>query len=223
MNNEQCPNGKYDDSGICKFCHEYCVGGCSGPGPDTCATCKIAKYGTECVEECPEGTYGDNGVCKTCHDYCIGGCSGPGPESCTGCKDKKEECFCVKECSITKYDDNGICKPCNWNCASCSGPGAYDCNTCKYTKDDSVCVKECPYGKYDYNGECKGIFPYNIIDIIFKNYKNILACDCDSQGSTGTSCALGGVCDCKANIMGNKCTNCKPGYYGFPECKGISI
>ena len=59
------------------------------------------------------------------------------------------------------------------------------------------------------------------IILYIQNLKHILACDCDSQGSTGTSCEIGGVCDCKANIMGNKCTNCKPGHYGFPECKGI--
>ena len=27
---KECPNGKYDDNGDCKPCHDNCVGGCIG-------------------------------------------------------------------------------------------------------------------------------------------------------------------------------------------------
>ncbi|KAF8358536.1 epi-1, partial [Pristionchus pacificus] len=45
-------------------------------------------------------------------------------------------------------------------------------------------------------------------------------CDCSSQGSRNFDCEkYGGQCECKDNIMGRRCDQCAPGYYGFPECK----
>ena len=44
-------------------------------------------------------------------------------------------------------------------------------------------------------------------------------CGCNIDGSSSASCNLTtGVCTCKANIIGNKCTECESGYYGFPDC-----
>ncbi|GMR41651.1 hypothetical protein PMAYCL1PPCAC_11846, partial [Pristionchus mayeri] len=45
-------------------------------------------------------------------------------------------------------------------------------------------------------------------------------CECSSQGSTSFDCEkYGGQCECRENIMGRRCDQCAPGYYGFPECK----
>ena len=45
------------------------------------------------------------------------------------------------------------------------------------------------------------------------------ACDCNDQGSISESCDKYGICSCKANVIGNKCTDCNvPGYYGVPNC-----
>ena len=49
------------------------------------------------------------------------------------------------------------------------------------------------------------------------------ACECSSFGSSSTSCTSSGVCTCKSNIIGNKCTNCTSGYYGFPNCQGMIL
>jgi len=47
-----------------------------------------------------------------------------------------------------------------------------------------------------------------------------LACECDAQGSTSKYCQeFGGQCPCKPNVIGRKCSRCKIGYYGFPNCK----
>ena len=48
-----------------------------------------------------------------------------------------------------------------------------------------------------------------------------LECQCDENGSTVLdSCeSIGGQCSCKANVIGRQCTKCKPGFYGFPDCK----
>ena len=47
-----------------------------------------------------------------------------------------------------------------------------------------------------------------------------LECNCDMEGSIGLSCEeIGGQCSCKPNVIGRRCTKCKPGYFGYPECK----
>ena len=48
----------------------------------------------------------------------------------------------------------------------------------------------------------------------------ILECNCDSNGSNSTSCDSHGMCTCKPNFTGSKCTECLSGFFGFPECKG---
>ena len=50
-----------------------------------------------------------------------------------------------------------------------------------------------------------------------------LACDCNTQGSNKTSCDSEGICTCKVNISGDKCTKCKPGLFPFPACNNGKI
>ena len=53
-------------------------------------------------------------------------------------------------------------------------------------------------------------------------FQNIIACDCDEDGSRDVSCDDDtGKCSCKASIIGDKCNFCTQGYYGFPHCTGI--
>ena len=47
-------------------------------------------------------------------------------------------------------------------------------------------------------------------------------CNCHYQGVTSPSCDSNGKCDCKENIFGDKCKDCQPGFFGFPNCQGIS-
>ena len=45
------------------------------------------------------------------------------------------------------------------------------------------------------------------------------ACGCDVQGSDG--CNELGVCSCKTNVQGDKCTECIDTLpYNFPDCTG---
>ena len=48
----------------------------------------------------------------------------------------------------------------------------------------------------------------------------IIECNCDSNGSNSSSCDSDGMCTCKPNFTGSKCTECLSGFFGFPECKG---
>ena len=54
-------------------------------------------------------------------------------------------------------------------------------------------------------------------------FQTFIACGCSGSGASLASCTSSGVCTCKSNIIGNKCTNCTSGYYGFPNCQGILI
>ena len=47
-------------------------------------------------------------------------------------------------------------------------------------------------------------------------------CACDTQGTVGNdvNCNDNGICNCKANIDGDKCDTCSAGYYNFPACTG---
>ena len=46
----------------------------------------------------------------------------------------------------------------------------------------------------------------------------VSACGCDSMGSISFQCDANGTCDCKTNVVGDKCAACKPGYSEFPSC-----
>ena len=51
---------------------------------------------------------------------------------------------------------------------------------------------------------------------------NISECKCHQDGSMGHLCDEKGVCSCEANFGGDKCNECKNGYYPFPTCnKGV--
>ena len=45
-----------------------------------------------------------------------------------------------------------------------------------------------------------------------------LACGCSSSGASSSSCNSSGVCSCKSNFEGSKCTSCKTGFYDYPNC-----
>ncbi|EDV25807.1 uncharacterized protein TRIADDRAFT_24524, partial [Trichoplax adhaerens] len=43
-------------------------------------------------------------------------------------------------------------------------------------------------------------------------------CDCDARGTTNEPCnRLTGTCQCKSNVMGNRCDSCKSSYYGLND------
>ncbi|XP_013408769.1 laminin subunit alpha isoform X2 [Lingula anatina] len=47
-----------------------------------------------------------------------------------------------------------------------------------------------------------------------------LQCNCNSDGSQSFQCnEFGGQCRCKPNVIGRKCTQCRTGYFGFPDCR----
>uniref|UniRef100_A0A8C6SW58 Receptor protein-tyrosine kinase n=1 Tax=Neogobius melanostomus TaxID=47308 RepID=A0A8C6SW58_9GOBI len=133
------------DSQTCEaqghVCHLLCKGGCWGPGPSQCVSCKYFQRGTECIEQCnveqgPVREYVDGSLCVACHAECeplnnTASCHGPGADECTECRNFKDGDFCVDHCPsgvkvdqiyIWKYSDaEANCQPCNTNCTlSCT-------------------------------------------------------------------------------------------------------
>ena len=46
-----------------------------------------------------------------------------------------------------------------------------------------------------------------------------VACECDSEGSTATTCSDSGQCDCRDNVEGITCDHCMDNTFGFPDCQ----
>ena len=46
-------------------------------------------------------------------------------------------------------------------------------------------------------------------------------CDCNEIGSKNDICVTNGKCDCKSNFGGQKCDQCRSGFYMFPKCLGM--
>ena len=59
----------------------------------------------------------------------------------------------------------------------------------------------------------------NIIQFKFADLILFSDCNCNAVGSNlNGACDENGVCSCKENFFGNKCSLCAPGYYGLPNC-----
>uniref|UniRef100_A0A3B4AJU6 Receptor tyrosine-protein kinase erbB-2 n=1 Tax=Periophthalmus magnuspinnatus TaxID=409849 RepID=A0A3B4AJU6_9GOBI len=134
QDNQTCENQGH-------VCHRLCKGGCWGPGPSQCVSCKDYQRATECIEQCnvdqgPVREYVEGPLCVACHPECeplnnTASCHGPGADMCTECRNYKDGDFCVDHCPsgvkvdqiyIWKYSDaDGNCQPCNTNCTlSCT-------------------------------------------------------------------------------------------------------
>ena len=57
---DNCGNSSCMSDGQC--CHEFCLGGCTGPGPDKCLVCRDVVFENMCVKQCPRQTYKVNQV-----------------------------------------------------------------------------------------------------------------------------------------------------------------
>ncbi|XP_037610496.1 receptor tyrosine-protein kinase erbB-2 isoform X1 [Sebastes umbrosus] len=139
------------DAQLCELegrvCDPQCEGGCWGPGPGQCVSCKALQRGTECVEQCDiyQGSireYIDGSLCVACHEECqtlngSASCHGPGAEHCSECQNVQDGEFCADHCpsggkgdqqTVWKYENaTRHCLPCN-NCTlSCTAVDERGC------------------------------------------------------------------------------------------------
>ncbi|XP_072541547.1 receptor tyrosine-protein kinase erbB-4-like isoform X3 [Salminus brasiliensis] len=132
------------------ICDPLCSdGGCWGPGPDQCLSCRFFSRGRTCVESCnlhhgDVREFANGSVCLECDAQCQRAeddgltCTGPGPDHCVKCLHFKDGPNCVEKCPdglqgansfIFKYAEaNNECHPCHVNCTQgCTGPRLQDC------------------------------------------------------------------------------------------------
>ncbi|XP_075709792.1 laminin subunit beta-3 [Rhinoderma darwinii] len=113
-------------------------------------------------------------------------------------------------------DENNpnVCKRCNCNNHSdkCHfDPAVYEASG---RESGGVC-EDCADGTTGKNCErCKSDY-YRKPNQDMSNRDACISCDCDPEGSVeGGSCnPMNGKCICKENIGGERCDQCKPGYY----------
>lgn len=188
----------------------------------TCLDCEDNTTGRFC-DLCVEGYYGNarTGSCLPCrcpdtvHSNRVFG---------IGCDLNENtyeiECVCKKgyagsrcdECAENYFGNpqeiGGSCQPCNCNgnidenqkgnCDRKTG----ECLKCIAGSTGRNC-QHCSFGYY------RGA------------QNNCIACNCDSYGSLGNSCnTFSGRCTCKQNIIGNRCDECKQGYWNLASGKG---
>ncbi|XP_028289789.1 melanoma receptor tyrosine-protein kinase-like isoform X2 [Gouania willdenowi] len=121
-----------------RTCDPQCSdGGCWGPGPDMCVSCRHFDRRGRCVEHCNllQGEPREVEVnlrCVECHSECLlmdgsATCLGPGPDQCSQCAHVKDGPHCVLRCPhgvpgkedvlVWSYaDGGGQCQPCHQNC-----------------------------------------------------------------------------------------------------------
>ena len=56
------------------------------------------------------------------------------------------------------------------------------------------------------------------------NIYDFVACGCDVRGveKGDLTCNSSGICNCRCDVVGDKCNMCQVGHQGFPDCDGMS-
>lgn len=76
---------------------------------------------------------------------------------------------------------------------------------------------QCECKKYATGRQCTECI-LGFYQLSSTNPDGCIACGCNNAGTVNNlgSCHISsGQCSCKPNVIGVKCTNCKPGYYGL--------
>ncbi|XP_072541546.1 receptor tyrosine-protein kinase erbB-4-like isoform X2 [Salminus brasiliensis] len=119
------------------ICDPLCSdGGCWGPGPDQCLSCRFFSRGRTCVESC------------NLHH----GMAGSRPKQLTKpyVLEKREAGV---ERDVREFANGSVCLECDAQCQraeddglTCTGPGPDHCVKCLHFKDGPNCVEKCPDG-----------------------------------------------------------------------------
>ena len=53
---------------------------------------------------------------------------------------------------------------------------------------------------------------------------DFVACGCNARGveKGDLTCNNTGSCNCRCDVVGDKCNMCQVGHQGFPDCEGMS-
>nr|XP_006813849.1 PREDICTED: laminin subunit gamma-1-like [Saccoglossus kowalevskii] len=229
---EQCAVGyTRDDPSMGPFatcipctCNEHSERGCD-PDTGVCVECIHNTAGDQC-EVCKPGYYGDaeGGTPDDCHP-CM--CPGPAGENsfsdvCVADSLAEMGFNCQDTCAVghqgercetceTGYygtpedytNEGGVCQECFCNlspqeCDSVTG----QCSTC-WNNTEGLHCEVCKFGFWGTIDNCQ-------------------ACDCDLVGGYGNCSQDTGLCICKPNVEGDRCTECADRSWGFESGDGCT-
>lgn len=81
-------------------------------------------------------------------------------------------------------------------------------------------ISQCGHDHFHISTNSTGFCKDSVFSLTADYNNRALPCQCDFQGSFSFECEkFGGQCECKPNIIGRKCEECRTGFYGFPDCK----
>ncbi|XP_066923568.1 usherin-like [Clytia hemisphaerica] len=143
----------------------------------------------------------------------------PGGGVCIGCKHNTIGRYC-DQCKAWYYrpsdkalSDPDVCQPCN-----CIGPGISNVQLeCEKDDTNGKVAGQCHCKKYAAGRQCTECKSgYYLLSPT--NPDGCSNCQCNTPGTVNNDpgCHISsGQCTCKRNVIGVKCTNCKPGFYGL--------
>lgn len=84
----------------------------------------------------------------------------------------------------------------------------------------SVFVTKCGQNNYYMDPNTQGFCRDSIFSLTTDYNNGALSCECNSEGSLSFNCEeFGGQCRCRPNVIGRTCSQCRTGFYGFPNCR----
>ncbi|ROL46627.1 Laminin subunit beta-4 [Anabarilius grahami] len=221
------PGGK-TDSDVCRRCNchghsEKChfdlarylaTGGVSG---GVCDDCRNNRAGSQC-ELCgpyyyqdPQRSVDDTNACIPCE------CDPDGSVDRGLCDPVTGQCVCKQNvegerCDRCKFGFYGFNRDDPSGCQLCR------CNFMGTIRTDNPCDQNtgtCICEHFAYGPQCDQCLPgyWGLGNTVY----GCLPCDCDIGGALRTECSsVDGQCECKPNMVGNKCSDPAPGYFLAP-------
>ncbi|CAH2105113.1 unnamed protein product [Euphydryas editha] len=172
-------------------CGAHCHRCCSGGAWRAKIPCDQPTDRTDC-------SCGERGACSY---------DDTGAILCVNCTDNRAGPLCDR-CLIGYYNvlPDDPCKPCECNQEGSNG-------SCKWDRKHHRVICSCNEGfKGAQCNVCEdptATFPNCLVEA------TTLACKCDPRGIVDSNRVCDEVCECKANVIGERCDTCAPGYFGL--------
>ncbi|XP_015919728.2 laminin subunit alpha isoform X1 [Parasteatoda tepidariorum] len=81
-------------------------------------------------------------------------------------------------------------------------------------------ITECGQNSFLLPSDVTGFCRESAFSLTSEYNNGALPCKCDTDGSLSYECeSFGGQCQCKPNVIGRTCSQCRTGFFGFPNCK----
>lgn len=208
-----CTSGKCQADGSCAVCVPLCTG--KACGPDGCGgECGV------CADPAKPLCIGDQCVSANCVPACAGlncgndGCGG----ACGTCKAGQYCSFGLCASPSAAASCKGYCGMPTPSGCSCAGSCKNSGNCCVDVDAVCGCMPDCD-GKTCGPDGCGGVCGFcGEGDICAGNNCQDNPCSPDPCAGNGQCSLKSGKCICKIGFASSGCSECAPGYAGYPKC-----